>query len=101
MMGELNEFDRRNTLAWLAEKHPGAVIELIGAVDIAWSGWECDTAAVLYTADRVVGIQIVNQVMAVDEPPATVLAERITAYRQLADDTEALLVRYRSMGGAL
>ncbi len=100
MTAEISNHDREAVLERLAAKHPGASVEILDYIDVAWSSWECDDGAVLYTADGVAGVAIVNEVASGHQgSPAEVLAERVVAYRQLADETERLLARYRSMGG--
>ncbi|WP_114945902.1 hypothetical protein [Microvirga calopogonii] len=68
--------------------------EVLGATEMLWSGWECDTDAVLIRlAD---GRKAWAVMLCVNVPPKEVpdaLRERIEAYRKAIADTEALLAK--------
>lgn len=88
------EHMRDSAIEELSARWPGARIEILEVIDIAWSGWEFDDSAVLYSADGTIGIHVTRQT-GTHPDTESVLMERIGYYRQLADDTERLLQRYR------
>lgn len=83
---------------WLAETFPGEVTSIVATFDIAWSGWECDWKGALVTHGGVPELVIVNGTSMTGNIPEE-LEQRVREYRRMADETEAVLRRYRELGG--
>ncbi|WP_116654010.1 hypothetical protein [Pelagibacterium sediminicola] len=83
----------------LQERFPNETIEIIELFDIAWSGWECDSLGALILRDSVPELVIVDQVGGDFRPVPEILKERVQEYKRLSAETEAVLDRYRMMGG--
>lgn len=83
---------------WLAETFPGEVTSIVATFDIAWSGWECDWKGALVTHGGVPELVIVNGTSMTGNLPEE-LEQRVREYRRMADETEAVLRRYRELGG--
>lgn len=82
----------------LAERYPEEVVEIIETFDIAYSGWECDYQGALITHDGAPEPIIVDATYGSGTVPEQ-LEGRLLEYRRLITDTEAVLKRYRVMGG--
>lgn len=67
--------------------------EVLGMIDIAWSGWEGDHTALLYRRDGVKGIEILSATLS--QRPQDILADRIVEYERLIRDTRAFLEEFR------
>ena len=91
--------DLEHAIADLAERFAGEKIEIIQLFDIAWSGWECDSAGALIMRTGEPDLVIVDQTGGDDRPVQEILAEKVQDYRRLAVETEGVLDRYRKMGG--
>jgi hypothetical protein len=83
---------------WLAETFPGEVTSIVATFDIAWSGWECDWKGALVTHGGVPELVIVNGTSMTGNIPEE-LEQRVREYRRMADETEAVLRRYRELRG--
>ncbi len=83
---------------WLAETFRGEVTSIVATFDIAWSGWECDWKGALVTHGGVPELVIVNGTSMTGNLPEE-LEQRVREYRRMADETEAVLRRYRELGG--
>lgn len=83
----------------LAERFPGAQIEILECFDIAYSGWECEYQGALISRDGVPEIVIVDRVGGDRRPDIEQVREQLAEYKRLISDTERVLKRYSELAG--
>lgn len=76
-------------------------IEVIDSVGVLWSGWECDSAVLMYrvksTGER--GLWVLDGAGGPwESDPVRVLRSRLPAYGQAIDDTKRFLERAHQEG---
>jgi len=88
----LREWERKAVDGYVLRKYGARDYEVLGRVPMLWTGWEADTDAVLL---RLPGGRLAWYVLhCVDVPPEQVvetLRQRLVAYREAIEETEALL----------
>lgn len=84
----------------LAERYPGETVEIIETFDIAHIGWESDCQGALIAHDGMPQIVIIDETgIPFGRSTADWLVDQLNGYRRLIEQTEAVLARYRTLGG--
>lgn len=101
-MSWANEFALEDAREWLAERYPDEQVDILSTFDIGYVGWEMDYQGALVTHDGVPELVIVDQTGVTNSRPVPdQLLERLEDYRRLIGETEAVLERYRHLGGTI
>jgi hypothetical protein len=88
----LSDWQRQHLDCYVQGAYGTGEYEILGMVPMLWSGWEADTNAVLVRladARRVWAVMQSVDVRANEVPD--VLRQRLVAYREAIEETEALL----------
>lgn len=99
-----DEMYRRRLSLWFEEEGRAVAeddIEVIDAVDVLWSGWECDSAVLMYrvksTGER--GLWVLDGAGGPwESDPVKVLRSRLPAYEQAISETKRFLERAKAEG---
>jgi len=71
----------------------GADVDVLAATPVLWSGWECDTVAVLYRIrpEEKLRLHVMDGVHVTPENLQETLQERVVAYKEAIEETEEFL----------
>lgn len=107
MSGERAHYDAmcRQRLSIWFESEGRAVaeddIEILSAVSVLWSGWECDSAVIMYrvksTGEKALWV-LDGAGGPWESDPVRVLRSRLPAYEQAIEDTKRFLERAHQEG---
>jgi hypothetical protein len=85
----------KRRLSYDPDRPEGAEIEVLAYVPMLWSGWECDSAAVLYRIlpDGEPRLYVLDGVHVPSDRLLETLQERLAAYEKAIVDTRAFITK--------